>query len=115
MFWNSGDNTPNVDAPFLGWGYTTTNPSIASVIIPYDGTLINLYAQAPGNSGGCTGTVIVYVNGSPTTLTATGSGTTAITDTLHTASVSAGDLVSIHYILQGQCASGVISSVELDA
>jgi len=113
LFWNSGENTPNVDNSFLGWGYTTSSSLLASIIIPYDGTLTNLYAQAPGNSG-CTGIATVYVNGVATSLTATGNGTT-FSDIVDTTSVNAGDLVSMHFILSGQCSSGVVASVELDA
>lgn len=113
LFWNSGEDTPNVDNSFIGWGYTTSNPTLSSIIVPFDGTLLNLYAQAPGNSG-CTGIVTVYINGSSTSLTATGNGIT-FSDTIDSASVIAGDLVAIHSIISGQCPTNVIASVELDA
>jgi len=86
---------------------------MSSIIIPYNGTLRNLYAQAPGNSG-CTGIVTVYVNGSATSLTATDNGTT-FSDTTDSVSVNAGDNVTIHCIISGQCQTGVIASIELYA
>lgn len=113
LFWNSGNATPNNDLPFIGWGNTSSTSLPSSIIVPYSGTLTNLYALVPGNSG-CTGTVTVYVNGIATSLTATGNSTT-FNDTVDSVSVNAGDLVSIHCVITGQCQTNVIASVELDA
>lgn len=113
LFWNSGNEFPDNDSPYIGWGYISSESTTTSIVVPYDGTLSNLYAQAPGNSG-CTGTISVYVNGVLTTVSATATGTT-FNDTVNTVEVNAGDLVSIHCTFDEQCRSSVIASIELKA
>lgn len=81
-------------APFDNNPQTTLG--LGQLIMPTAGTLSNLYVNAKVNSNTSNTTVTLNVNGSTTTLvaTVTASTTGAFSDTTHSVSVNAGDLIT---------------------
>jgi hypothetical protein len=96
---------------YLGAANTAVNSSdVARVVVTRAGTLQNLYIKASANTFSGTVTFTVMKNGSNTALTAqlTGSGVTTASDTTHSVSVAAGDVLALSMVTSA--GSGTITA-----
>jgi len=87
-------------------------------VVPYAGTLKNLFYRTGNTSGGATVAAVVRKNEADTALTVTGAATTHTTssDTTHTVAVAQGDRVTISLTTVDDTSVSIASiSIEYDA
>lgn len=100
-------------------GTSQATEANAQMTLPFSGTLKNLYIRINTSQGGGGSLVAtVMINGSPTGITITfAAGQTAIaqSDTTHTQSVSAGDLLDLRFVNNdGGAVSANIGSITIE-
>lgn len=119
----AGSSTVYASAFNANYGTTGTNffnatESLRQVRMPYACTLRNFYLDTNGAQAG-DGTFVITVRkaGADTALTLTiGAGAAAggFSDTTHSVSFNAGDLLSISFVNNGSTASAVLTSFSLE-
>jgi hypothetical protein len=94
-----------------GYGSGAGSSTPLAIIVPYDGRISRLYITA-GNPPNDDVVFTVAVNGVASTLTATvASGTTDANDTVNTANVSAGEILTVEALNGGALSSAISDGV----
>jgi hypothetical protein len=97
----------------VAWVQTTDNEGYSRILLPFGGTINNLFVALNGFDGTTNMTFTVLQNGSATAITTTLVGVASGNDTTHSVSVAAGDELSIKVTTSGT-APNFICSLELD-
>ncbi len=111
---NPGYPVPWGVAIIAGWMQLTDNEAYSRILLPFGGTIKNLYVALNGSDGTTHLKSTVLKNGSATTLIADLNGVATGNDSAHSASIAAGDQLSIKCELLAGTAPNCILSLELD-
>ncbi len=116
LTWGAGDISP-------AFGFLQPGGSLSALLasddasapVPFAGTLSNLFIRH--NSGSISGqsfSYVLFVNGNPTSLGVSGFGSTSpitVSDTTHTVSVEAGDLLGMSVNVTGAPGTSTVNAV----
>lgn len=101
QFSTASGTVPDGATRFMGTAIVSASDTDAWIRVPYACTVKNLHAQVPGSATG-TRSYTVMVNGVASSITAAASGTiTQAQDTVNTATLAAGDRLSIRIVTSG--------------
>lgn len=101
QFSTASGTVPDSTTRYMGMAIVSTVDADAWIRVPYACTVRNLHTQVPGSATG-TRTYTVMVNGVASSITAAASGaTTQAQDTTNTATLAAGDRLSIRIVTSG--------------